>query len=124
LREKLRAILRVSGACYSGRGGEVVGRRGLESGSRKTRSSGTSRTRRIKILLGTDALSEGLNLQTLRHDGQLRPSVNPMRVEQRIGRIDRIGQRYDEVWIRNYFINEGHGRGEHLQGRSKTGSGG
>ena len=28
---------------------------------------------------------------------------NPMRVEQRIGRIDRIGQEYDRVWIRNYF---------------------
>ena len=26
-----------------------------------------------------------------------------MRVEQRIGRIDRIGQGYSEVWIRNYF---------------------
>ena len=28
---------------------------------------------------------------------------NPMRVEQRIGRVDRIGQRYAEVWVRNYF---------------------
>jgi hypothetical protein len=28
---------------------------------------------------------------------------NPMRVEQRIGRIDRIGQQYERVWIRNYF---------------------
>src|SRR3990172_6797302 len=30
---------------------------------------------------------------------------NPMRVEQRIGRIDRIGQDYDRVWIRNYFYD-------------------
>ena len=28
-----------------------------------------------------------------------------MRVEQRIGRIDRIGQDYDRVWIRNYFYD-------------------
>ena len=28
-----------------------------------------------------------------------------MRVEQRIGRIDRIGQEYDRVWIRNYFYD-------------------
>lgn len=28
-----------------------------------------------------------------------------MRVEQRIGRIDRIGQIYDRVWIRNYFYD-------------------
>jgi hypothetical protein len=26
-----------------------------------------------------------------------------MRVEQRIGRIDRIGQAYERVWVRNYF---------------------
>ena len=26
-----------------------------------------------------------------------------MRVEQRIGRIDRIGQEHAVVWIRNYF---------------------
>jgi hypothetical protein len=31
---------------------------------------------------------------------------NPMRVEQRIGRIDRIGQTYANVWIRNYFYDE------------------
>ncbi len=29
-----------------------------------------------------------------------------MRVEQRIGRIDRIGQVHDAVWIRNYFYKE------------------
>lgn len=29
-----------------------------------------------------------------------------MRVEQRIGRIDRIGQEYDEVWIYNYFYRD------------------
>jgi hypothetical protein len=31
---------------------------------------------------------------------------NPMRVEQRIGRIDRIGQRFEEIWIRNYFYSD------------------
>ncbi|MDR7486338.1 MAG: hypothetical protein QN187_13525, partial [Armatimonadota bacterium] len=29
---------------------------------------------------------------------------NPMRVEQRIGRFDRIGQRYPDVWVRHYFL--------------------
>ncbi len=28
-----------------------------------------------------------------------------MRVEQRIGRIDRIGQVYERVWVRNYFYD-------------------
>jgi hypothetical protein len=31
---------------------------------------------------------------------------NPMRVEQRIGRIDRIGQDHKMVWIRNYFYQD------------------
>jgi len=31
---------------------------------------------------------------------------NPMRVEQRIGRIDRIGQQFDQVWITNYFYRD------------------
>jgi len=31
---------------------------------------------------------------------------NPMRVEQRIGRIDRIGQAYDRVWLWHYFYND------------------
>ena len=29
-----------------------------------------------------------------------------MRVEQRIGRIDRIGQVYQRVWVRNYFYDQ------------------
>jgi hypothetical protein len=30
---------------------------------------------------------------------------NPMRVEQRIGRIDRIGQRYETVRIHNFYYD-------------------
>ena len=49
---------------------------------------------RCRILLATDAAGEGLNLQ----DGcrlvvNLELPWNPMRLEQRIGRVDRIGQR-------------------------------
>jgi hypothetical protein len=29
---------------------------------------------------------------------------NPMRVEQRIGRFDRIGQRHLDVWIHHYLL--------------------
>lgn len=44
------------------------------------------------ILLGTDAASEGLNLQQFSAVVNYDLPWNPMRVEQRIGRIDRIGQ--------------------------------
>jgi len=46
------------------------------------------------ILLATDAAGEGLNLQrTCRIVVNLELPWNPMRLEQRIGRVDRIGQR-------------------------------
>ena len=47
-----------------------------------------------RLLLATDAAGEGLNLQqTCRLVVNLELPWNPMRLEQRIGRVDRIGQR-------------------------------
>lgn len=47
-----------------------------------------------KLLLATDAAGEGLNLHhTCRVVINLELPWNPMRLEQRIGRVDRIGQR-------------------------------
>ena len=47
-----------------------------------------------RILLATDAAGEGLNLhQACRIVINLELPWNPMRLEQRIGRVDRIGQR-------------------------------
>lgn len=59
------------------------------------------KTGEIKILFGTDAASEGLNLQTLGALINIDLPWNPTRLEQRKGRIQRIGQRFDEVWIYN-----------------------
>lgn len=57
--------------------------------------------RDLSILVGTDAASEGLNLQTLGSLINLDLPWNPTRLEQRKGRIQRIGQVYDEVFIYN-----------------------
>lgn len=59
------------------------------------------KNKQIKILAGTDAASEGLNLQTLGSLINLDLPWNPTRLEQRKGRIQRIGQVYDEVYIYN-----------------------
>ena len=59
------------------------------------------KSKEIKILLGTDAASEGLNLQTLGTLINLDLPWNPTRLEQRKGRIQRIGQIYDEIFIYN-----------------------
>ncbi len=51
------------------------------------------RSGRHALLLATDAAGEGLNLhQTCRVVVNLELPWNPMRLEQRIGRVDRIGQ--------------------------------
>lgn len=55
----------------------------------------------IRLLLGTDAASEGLNLQRLGTLINLDLPWNPTRLEQRKGRIQRIGQIRDTVQIYN-----------------------
>ena len=55
----------------------------------------------LRLLLGTDAASEGLNLQRLGTLINIDLPWNPTRLEQRKGRIQRIGQARSEVWIAN-----------------------
>jgi ERCC4-related helicase len=55
----------------------------------------------IRLLLGTDAASEGLNLQRLGTLINIDLPWNPTRLEQRKGRIQRIGQARSEIWIAN-----------------------
>ena len=55
----------------------------------------------LRLMLGTDAASEGLNLQRLGTLINLDLPWNPTRLEQRKGRIQRIGQLRDEVYLFN-----------------------
>jgi superfamily II DNA/RNA helicase len=55
----------------------------------------------LRLLLGTDAASEGLNLQRLGALINLDLPWNPTRLEQRKGRIQRIGQLRDTVRVYN-----------------------
>ena len=61
----------------------------------------------VRILLATDAASEGVNLQN--HCSKLihfEIPWNPNRMEQRNGRVDRHGQKADEVHI-HHFVGRG-----------------
>jgi superfamily II DNA or RNA helicase len=58
----------------------------------------------VTVLIATDAASEGLNLQSCSYLVNYDMPWNPMRVEQRIGRIDRLGQQRAVVHVRSYFI--------------------
>jgi superfamily II DNA or RNA helicase len=55
----------------------------------------------IDMLVCTDAAAEGLNLQTADWLINFDLPWNPMKVEQRIGRIDRIGQRHAAIYVLN-----------------------
>ncbi len=87
--------------CFSGRGGEY--RRTDGSWSIVSREDIKRRFKAgdAEILLCTDAAAEGLNFQYCGALINYDMPWNPMRVEQRIGRIDRLGQRYPEIAIRN-----------------------
>lgn len=54
--------------------------------------------RQIRLLIGTDAASKGLNLQSPGTLIDLDLPLNPTRHEQRKGRIQRISQMYDDIW--------------------------
>jgi SNF2 family DNA or RNA helicase len=59
------------------------------------------------ILIATDVISEGLNLQRLASNiVHYELPWNPNRLEQRNGRIDRIGQKRDTVCIRTLVVDK------------------
>jgi len=58
----------------------------------------------IRYLICTDAASEGLNLQAASALINYDLPWNPSKVEQRIGRIDRIGQREREIRVYNLLL--------------------
>lgn len=58
---------------------------------------------RFDILITTDVLAEGENLQQCRHIINYDLPWNPMRLVQRNGRINRIGSPHLDVFIRCFF---------------------
>ncbi|MFO1357160.1 DEAD/DEAH box helicase [Plasticicumulans sp.] len=91
--------------CYSGRGGEmnaggdwkILSR---EETRRRFRNDG------IDVLICTDAAAEGLNFQFCGALINYDMPWNPMRVEQRIGRIDRLGQVFPHIRIVNLHYED------------------
>jgi superfamily II DNA or RNA helicase len=63
--------------------------------------------REIDILISTDVLSEGQNLQDAGIMLNYDLHWNPTRMVQRAGRIDRLGSPFDQLWVYNMFPDEG-----------------
>lgn len=57
-----------------------------------------------RILLSSEVGSEGIDLQFCRVMVNYDLPWNPMKVEQRIGRIDRIGQKAERITILNFAV--------------------
>jgi len=67
----------------------------------------TGSEKKIDLLISTDVLSEGQNLQDCGHLINYDLHWNPTRMVQRAGRIDRIGTEFDQLLIFNMFPDEG-----------------
>jgi ERCC4-related helicase len=60
-------------------------------------------TREIDVLIGTDCISEGQNLQDCDFVINYDIHWNPVRIIQRFGRVDRIGSTNDQIQLVNFW---------------------
>lgn len=74
--------------------------------SEKTDCLMSFRDRNYNILVSTEVGSEGIDLQFARYEINYDLPWNPMRLEQRIGRLDRIGQESPNIYIFNAFCRD------------------
>ncbi|MGQ3685222.1 MAG: helicase-related protein [Candidatus Loosdrechtia sp.] len=78
----------------------------ITSASRRTEIVNDFMNGKINILMSTDVLSEGMNLQKARYLINYDLHWNPTRMIQRAGRIDRIGSPFREIFVYNFFPEE------------------
>jgi superfamily II DNA or RNA helicase len=105
LKQLLIAAGRTSLMCFTGRGGELLQRTGIWESLNREATKRRFKEGEAEILLCTDAAAEGLNFQFCGALINYDMPWNPMRVEQRIGRIDRIGQTHDQMQIINLHLD-------------------
>ena len=106
LRDYLAQATSRSVMCFSGRGGEVRGTDGRWTAISREEVKKRFKEGKAEILVCTDAASEGLNFQFCGALINYDMPWNPMRVEQRIGRIDRLGQRFADIRIINLHYQD------------------
>lgn len=74
----------------------------------------------IDILIATDCISEGQNLQDCDYCVNYDIHWNPVRIIQRFGRIDRIGSQNETIQLVNFWPNIGLDKYLELKGRVET----
>ena len=103
LRDALVGAFGHAVASYSGEGGALRSGNGWVYASKEVVTKAL-RDGAIKVLVCTDAASEGLNLQAAGALVNFDLPWNPSKVEQRIGRIDRIGQELPVLPVVNLYL--------------------
>ena len=73
---------------------------------RRDRVGSMDQTMHIDLLIATDCISEGQNLQDCDYLVNYDIHWNPVRIIQRFGRIDRIGSRNQTVQMVNFWPTE------------------
>lgn len=89
-------------AVYTGAGGSVWDGTHFRTGSKQLVTNAL-RERAVSVVFCSDAASEGLNLQTASAMVNVDVPWNPARLEQRIGRIARLGQQASSVSVVNLW---------------------
>lgn len=105
LRDHLRAA-GLSILCFSGRGGELLQADGTWRKVSREETKRRFKAREADVLVCTDAAAEGLNFQFCGALVNFDMPWNPMRVEQRIGRVDRLGQQFERIAIVNLMYEQ------------------
>jgi superfamily II DNA or RNA helicase len=105
LKELLIGAGRTSLMTFTGRGGEILQKGGVWKALNREATKRGFKEGKAEILLCTDAAAEGLNFQFCGALINYDMPWNPMRVEQRIGRIDRIGQTHEQMQIVNLHLD-------------------
>ena len=106
LRGELKGEFGTRMICFSGRGGEVLASDGSWSTVSRDTVKKRFRDELADCLICTDAAAEGLNFQFCGALVNYDMPWNPMRVEQRIGRIDRLGQKHERIRIVNLHYQD------------------
>lgn len=104
LKQLLVAAGHTSLMAFTGKGGQFLGTGGRWQPLTRDDTKKRFREGAASILLCTDAAAEGLNFQFCGALINYDMPWNPMRVEQRIGRIDRIGQCHPDMRIINLHL--------------------
>lgn len=105
----LRDFLKTEGftvLCYSGRGGEWLQPDGRWKSLSREETKRRFKHQDAQVLVCTDAAAEGINFQFCGALINFDSPWNPMRIEQRIGRVDRLGQAFSRIAVVNLMYED------------------